>query len=218
MTEIAPRLRPFLAPAVLAAVAAALLLTNDVPSPDLARATVQEVTGWPAWAHTGVEPVSEGGLVLLALLLAAAAWSRRARPAAVATALLAGGGVLAALGTSEALKAAMAQDRPCRVVPGVSALVECPPPGDWSLPSNHAVLAAALATAVVLLAPAWWRAAVPVALLVGASRVALGVHYPHDVVDGLVLGPLVVLAVVLVLRRPAGRAVGAVLARTGWRP
>jgi undecaprenyl-diphosphatase len=59
---------------------------------------------------------------------------------------------------------------------------------------------------------------VPVALLVGASRVALGVHYPHDVVDGLVLGPLVVLVAVLVLRRPAGRGVAAVLARTGWRP
>ncbi len=218
MTEIPPRLRPFLAPAVLAAAAAALLVTNDVPSPDLARATVQEVTGWPAWAHAAVELVSEGGLVLLALLLAAAAWRRRARAASVATALAAGAGVVAALGVSEALKAAVAQDRPCRAVPGVTALVECPPLGDWSLPSNHTVLAAALATAVVLVAPAWWRAAVPVALLVGASRVALGVHYPHDVVDGLVLGPLVVLVAVLVLRRPAGRGVEAVLARTGWRP
>lgn len=148
---------------------------------------------------------------MLALLLAAAAWRRRAGARPVATALLGGAGVLLALGVSESLKAALAQDRPCRTVPGLTALVECPPPGDWSLPSNHAVLAAALATAVVLLAPGWWRVAVPVALLVGASRVALGVHLPHDVVDGLVLGPVVVLAVVLLLRRPAAGLAGAVL-------
>jgi undecaprenyl-diphosphatase len=211
MTAPATRLRPFLLPAALLGGAAALLLTNDVPSPELARATVQEVAGWPGWAHTGVELVSEGGLVALALLLAVAAWRRRARAASVATALLAGTGVVAALGVSEALKAAVTQDRPCRTVPGLTALVECPPLGDWSLPSNHATLAAALAAAVVLLAPAWWPAAVSVGLLAGASRVALGVHYPHDVVDGLVLGPVVVMVVAVLLRHPVTRITAAVL-------
>jgi undecaprenyl-diphosphatase len=214
MTALTTRLRPFLLPAALlaaAAAAAALLLTDDVPSPELARSTVREVAGWPGRVRAGVELVSEGGLVALALLLAVAAWRRRTRAAPVATALLGGTGVVAALGASEALKATMTQDRPCRTVPGLTALVECPPLGDWSLPSNHATLAAALATAVVVLAPTWWWCVVSVALLVGASRVALGVHYPHDVVDGLVLGPLVVLAVVVPLRRPATRVVEAVL-------
>ncbi len=211
MTAPATRLRPFLLPAALLGGAAALLLTNDVPSPELARATVPAGAGGPGWAHTGVELVSEGGLVALALLLAVAAWRRRARAASVATALLAGTGVVAALGVSEALKAAVTQDRPCRTVPGLTALVECPPLGDWSLPSNHATLAAALAAAVVLLAPAWWPAAVSVGLLAGASRVALGVHYPHDVVDGLVLGPVVVMVVAVLLRHPVTRITAAVL-------
>ncbi len=210
-----PRLRPFLVPAALLGAAVVLLLGNDVPSPDLARATVREVTDWPGWARGSVEVVSEAGLVALALLLAVVAWRRRTRAASVATALLSGSGVVAALGVGELLKVTLQQDRPCRAVPGLTALVECPPPGDWSLPSNHAVLAAALATAVVLVAPARWRVAVPVALLVGASRVALGVHLPHDVVDGLVVGPAVVLAVVLLLRRPATGLVDAVLPRTG---
>jgi undecaprenyl-diphosphatase len=191
--------------------AAALLLTNDVPSPDLARSTVQEVAGWPGWGRAGIEALSEGGLVALASLLAVAAWRRRTAKRSVATALLAGIGVLVALGVSEALKVVVAQDRPCRAVPGLTALVDCPPQGDWSLPSNHATLAGALATALVLLAPTWWRVAVPTALLVGASRVALGVHYPHDVVDGLVLGPLIVLPAVLLFRSPATRVIDAAL-------
>ncbi|MGY1696059.1 phosphatase PAP2 family protein [Geodermatophilus sp. SYSU D00814] len=218
MPSSAPRLRPFLVPAALLVAAAVLLVVNDVPGPDLARSVVRAVADRPGWVHRGVEVVSEGGLVALALLLAAAAWRRRTRVEPVATALLAGVAVVAALGVSEALKAAVAQDRPCRTVPGLTALVECPPPGDWSLPSNHATLAAALATAVVLLAPAWWRVAVPPALLVGASRVALGVHLPHDVVDGLVLGSAVVLVVVVALRWPAVRLAGALAGSAGRSP
>ena len=34
-------------------------------------------------------------------------------------------------------------------------------------------------------------AAAPLALLMGASRVWIGVHYPHDVLVGLVVGALV---------------------------
>jgi membrane-associated phospholipid phosphatase len=54
------------------------------------------------------------------------------------------------------------------------ALLTCPGAGDWSLPSNHATLAAALATAVVVVQPRLWAWAVPIAALVAASRVAAG--------------------------------------------
>ncbi|WP_280194112.1 phosphatase PAP2 family protein [Nocardia farcinica] len=77
-----------------------------------------------------------------------------------------------------------------------------PAAGDWSWPSNHAVLAAAFATACVLAAPrvAWF--AVPVALAVAAARVGAGVHYVHDVLSGLALG-VVVVALVVALIRPS---------------
>ena len=58
--------------------------------------------------------------------------------------------------------------------------------------SNHATIAGSLATAIVVLAPVWWRLAVPLALAVGATRVLTGAHYWHDVVAGLAIGVLVV--------------------------
>jgi len=42
---------------------------------------------------------------------------------------------------------------------------------------------------------------------VAAARVGLGVHYAHDVVDGLVIGAVVVSLLVLLLRRAATRLV-----------
>ncbi|MQA84729.1 MAG: hypothetical protein GEV03_08935 [Streptosporangiales bacterium] len=34
-------------------------------------------------------------------------------------------------------------ERPCRTLPDVVPLAECPPLGDWSFPSNHATVAGA---------------------------------------------------------------------------
>lgn len=87
-------------------------------------------------------------------------------------------------------------------MPDVDPIASCPPPGDWSLPSNHAGIAAA---ALVTVALAWRRLAVmvlPVTVLAAGSRVFVGVHYPHDVLAGLALGAVVAPLVVLVLARP----------------
>ncbi|WP_456433710.1 phosphatase PAP2 family protein [Nitratifractor sp.] len=70
--------------------------------------------------------------------------------------------------------------------------------GGYSFPSGHATMAAALAVAVyVLIAPripsAWGRGLVAATLalwplVIGASRVDLGVHYASDVLAGWGLG------------------------------
>ena len=197
-------------PAVLLAAATVFLLTNDTTSSQAARSAAGGVADWPTWAQDAVAGASEGGLVLLALLLGAAAWQARSLgPDRVATAIVGGLGVMLALATSELMKALVAQDRPCRTVPELDAVAECPPIGDWSLPSNHATLAAALATALIWSAPRRWLVAASLALVVAASRVGLGVHYPHDVVDGLVIGAVVVSLLVLLLRGSATRLVAA---------
>ena len=210
MTTTWPTMRAAAVPVLLLGAAIAFLLTNDTTSPDAARSVAGTVADWPAWTHEAVTAISEGGLVVLGLLLAVSAWRARSQEALqVATALLGGGGVVLALATSELLKLVTAQDRPCRAVAGLDAVVPCPPVGDWSLPSNHATLAAALAAALIWSVPRWWPLVATLALLVAAARVGLGVHYPHDVVDGLVLGSMVASATVLLLRRPATRWVTA---------
>ncbi|WP_262847549.1 phosphatase PAP2 family protein [Mumia quercus] len=151
-----------------------------------------------AEAGTALPPavalLPDAGLVVLALLLAAASYGRGPRPLAVGIA--AGVGVVLSYGASELLKLVVRDERPCRTV---EALAACPAPGDWAWPSNHATIAAALATAVALVLPRWWRYAVPVAAVVALGRVVIGVHDLADVAAGTALGVVVTVAIARLL-------------------
>ena len=57
-------------------------------------------------------------------------------------------------------------------------------PDKFSFPSGHACAAMAVCFAYALAFPAFAAPLVGIAMLVGASRVFLGVHYPGDVVVG----------------------------------
>ncbi|NOS93960.1 MAG: phosphatase PAP2 family protein [Cyclobacteriaceae bacterium] len=62
--------------------------------------------------------------------------------------------------------------------------------GGFSFPSGHTTEAFATATAMVLLYRSW-KVALPAyswALLIGYSRMHLGVHYPFDVLAGMIIG------------------------------
>ncbi|MDF2992142.1 MAG: phosphatase family protein [Microbacterium sp.] len=144
----------------------------------------------------GVEVASDAGLMLLAaatLLGVAFAWFRHPgdRPLLIAGVL----GVALALGLSESLKLVFVQARPCAVW---ATGGECPPAGDWSLPSNHATLAfgALVVLAVATRSLRLAGAALVVAFAVAAGRVLQGVHYLHDVAIGALLGLSTVIALV----------------------
>ena len=59
-----------------------------------------------------------------------------------------------------------------------------------SFPSGHSTTIGALAAVICLIAPRLAIVAIPLALWVGFSRIAVGAHFPSDVVAGLSLGVL----------------------------
>jgi membrane-associated phospholipid phosphatase len=148
------------------------------------------------WLHAAAVVYTVAGFVVLALLLLAAGLrARHGSAAAAAAALAAPVGVLGAYGVSELVKTLVQEVRPCDTLHVAVTVLPCDPPTDYSFPSNHSAIAAALAVAVLTTHRGLGWVAVPFALLMGLSRVYVGAHYPHDVVAGLALGALVAFAV-----------------------
>ncbi|TSB11077.1 phosphatase PAP2 family protein [Streptomyces benahoarensis] len=173
-------------------------------STDLYRDVTDFAHGTPGWVHSFADAGTEGGILLLMAVAVLGWWrARRLAPRAVALAVLVPVGTAVAYLLSEILKSFVQEQRPCRAVAHAAAsIATCPAQGDWSFPSNHSVIAASLAVGIFIA----WRAAawlaVPVALLTGFSRVFVGVHYPHDVAVGLLVGAVVAAICFRVLAGP----------------
>lgn len=65
---------------------------------------------------------------------------------------------------------------------------------DPGFPSDHATAAFSIAVAILLRKRGWGIAALVLATVLSVGRVALGVHYPSDVVAGAALGAAAALA------------------------
>ncbi|MGW7169644.1 phosphatase PAP2 family protein [Streptomyces sp. NPDC054884] len=155
----------------------------------------------PSWLDDVVSAWSAYGLVLFGVLMVVGWWrARREGAAASVMALAVPLVVVVAFGVDAGLKLLVREDRPCRSL-HVSTLEACPAPGDWSFPSNHAAIAAAAAVALMFVSRRLGRVAVVAACAMALSRVWVGVHYPHDVVAGVVVGAVVSLLAMTVLCR-----------------
>jgi membrane-associated phospholipid phosphatase len=114
-----------------------------------------------------------------------------------------GGAAALAWIADHVVKAVAERARPFEVVAG--AVLRQQPPHGSSFPSSHTAVIFAVTIAVLSYIP---RRGVPIvlayAILVGWSRVYLGVHYPLDVVAGAGLGMVVGAAALLVARRVHG--------------
>lgn len=182
----------------LATFSATTLLARD--SRD--RAVAGTAADAPASVRALVDLVAGQGLLVLVVtaVLVALSTAVRGERDRFRLTVAAGVGAVLAYGASELIKAMVTEERPCRATT-VDTVLSCPPPGDWSWPSNHATIAAALATACLLVAPKLWPLVVPVAAAVALARVAGGVHYPHDVLAGAALGVAVTTAAGLAAQR-----------------
>jgi len=101
--------------------------------------------------------------------------------------------VLLAIGASDVisarvLKPGIGRVRPCHALENVRLLVSCG--GRHGFPSSHAANAFAAASTLAFFYRRYSRYFFAAALLVGLSRIFVGVHYPGDVLGGFILGSL----------------------------
>lgn len=88
------------------------------------------------------------------------------------------------------LKPCIARLRPFSVNGVNDSILLLPPPTDYSFPSGHTGAAFAAASALLGSNRRWGIAACLLAVIMGFSRIYLYVHYPTDVLGGMVLGCL----------------------------
>jgi undecaprenyl-diphosphatase len=119
-------------------------------------------------------------LALLVLVDRGTGWRRRA-------AVAAGFGAGLALAGAQVISRVVDRPRPFVADPrGVHLFAGHA--ADASFPSDHATAAFAIATAVLLRDRRWGAVVLAFAAVLAAGRVALGVHYPTDVLGGAALG------------------------------
>jgi undecaprenyl-diphosphatase len=86
------------------------------------------------------------------------------------------------------LKNRIKRDRPCQRLSSIHQRIS--PSDQFSFPSGHTAAAFVVATLLGYLFPIIALPLFTWALLVGFSRIYLGVHYPSDILVGIVIGML----------------------------
>ena len=154
------------------------------------------------WLHEPALAYASYGVVLFAVLLLGGWWAARRRrdAGAVAAALWAPVGMLLAVALNQPLGAAVAERRPYDVLPRV--LVLASRTTDFSFPSDHALMAGAVAAGLLVVDRRLGLVALVAAVAMALARVYVGAHYPGDVLAGLALGAVVTLLGLLLVRHP----------------
>jgi undecaprenyl-diphosphatase len=155
----------------------------------------------PLIAYVNLAELLFLAMLVLAFLLAGGHRRAQTRRAAVAA------GLSAALGLAAAQVVSRLVDRPRPFVsdPGAVHLF-AHHAADPGFPSDHATAAFAIGVALVLRSRAWGAAVLVAATVLAVGRVAMGVHYPTDVLGGAALGALAALVLhAPPIRRAANR-------------
>jgi undecaprenyl-diphosphatase len=172
-----------------------LLATPDI---DVELLTALNHPGM-AWLDGVMRAASNNG-VLLAIAALAAIYLWLKSPHRALAAVLLGLAIGATdLISVRLIKPAVARARPCQVDPQrVKHPLGCG--SGQSFPSTHASDSAAAAAVFAWGAPRLSTLGLALVVLVGISRVYLGVHWPTDVLAGWALGALVGMALIAIAR------------------
>ena len=168
------------------------------------------------WLHDVLLGFADYGVVLFGMLLVAGWWQARGRgPCTMAAALWAGAGTLLSVAVNQPLVNGFHEARPYTDHPHLFVLATRS--ADYSFPSDHAVMAGAVAAGLWLVDHRLGLIATAAAFVMAFARVYIAAHYPHDVLVGLGVGAVVVLAGWALLARPL-TWLATRLARTRLRP
>lgn len=120
---------------------------------------------------------------------------KRGRTAAILVVLAVG---LSDVVSARVLKPGIGRLRPCYELENVRLLVSCG--GRHGFPSSHAANTFAAAITFAYFYRRYAGLFVTFSLLVGFSRIVVGVHYPGDVLGGFLLGCLIAASLLLLYR------------------
>ena len=154
------------------------------------------------WLNTPMLDYSSAGMVLFAVLILTAWWiGRHSAPSVMAAAIGVPIAAVSAYLVNDGIKWIVSEQCPCHALSGTFLLEPCPQIDDYSFPSNHAAVAAAIAAAFFLVDRRLGLVAAVAALVMGFSRVYVGAHYPHDVAVGFLVGAVVGTVTVIAVSR-----------------
>jgi undecaprenyl-diphosphatase len=151
----------------------------------------------PVVAYVNAAEFLFAAILILAFVAVGGHRRRIAQRAAVAA------GLSAAVALALAQLIARLVDRPRPFVADPGAVhVFAHHAADPGFPSDHATAAFAIGVALLLRRRGWGGIVLVLATVLALGRVAMGVHYPSDVLAGALLGTLVA----VLLHRPGARA------------
>ncbi len=159
---------------------------------------IQEYIRHPALTPLvrAVTALGNGGAVWILLTLLMLIFPKTRRTGCMAAAALLG----TLLVNNIVLKNLVARIRPYEVIDGLTYLV--PKPGEYSFPSGHAGSSFAAAGVMFMRLPKQYGIpAILLAVLISLSRLYVGVHYPSDVLFGMIDGICISIAAVALVER-----------------
>jgi undecaprenyl-diphosphatase len=98
--------------------------------------------------------------------------------------------------SSSVIKPLVGRLRPCHTLENFRLLVGCG--GGLSFTSSHAANFSAAGALLVYFLPKQYYIWLSMVLLIGFSRVYVGVHYPFDVIGGFILGTFISVVVIFI--------------------